>query len=92
MPAAFIYTLPFKPSGNYITTCFNIEFKILHTYIHTHIHAGVKMEHIFVFPGQHCVHILTKMGYFMYIVYLIIVTAIDVAVKSIKVFSVAMEM
>jgi multisubunit Na+/H+ antiporter MnhE subunit len=53
---------------------------------------GVKREHIVVFPGQHWAHILTKMGYFMYIVYLIIVTAIDVAVRSIKVFSVAMEM
>jgi hypothetical protein len=92
MPAVFIYTLPFKPSGNYITTCCNIEFKILHTCIHTHIHTGVKMEQIFVFPGQHCVHILAKMGHFMYIVCLIIVTAIDIAVKIIKVFSYAMEM
>jgi len=44
-----------------------------------------------VFPGKHWVNILAKMGHFMYIVCLI-VTAIDVAVKSIKVFSVAMEM
>jgi len=61
-------------------------------YIHTYIRTGVKREHIVVFPGQHCVYILAKMGHFMYTVYHIIVTAIDVAVRSIKVFSVAMEM